>query len=213
MDAAVCTLVKDALKKIEEEHPALEALFQQCSSTGTLPEAELQIFAHQLHDSIGVLCGGKRQAEAQLADLHAAELGVSRGFSKEAKAERKGRMATLKTNVAGYAAKLDQCWTLYMDKLKISLDMSPSSLPTLKASMPVAATSSSDSMQRLLGKLWIIDKAAAAGGDKKLQQLVGKKLNTAIGKYDDARTKATGVFVPLARCSGFDSMFALEDDG
>jgi hypothetical protein len=100
---------------------------------------------------------------------------------------------------------------LYMDELKIPLDMLPANLPTLKTSMPVAATSTGDSMQRLLGRLWLINKKAAAGDDKKLQQLVAKKLTTALGKYDAARTVATGVFVPLARYSVFARDFALED--
>jgi len=211
MGAAYNADVKAALTKIEGEHGAIDASFQQCDAAGTMPAAAKDTFEYQVQDAIGVLYGGQREAEAQLAGVAAAELGTNRGFSKEAKAERKARMAVLKANIADFAAKLEQCRMLYMDELKIPLDMLPANLPTLKTSMPVAATSTGDSMQRLLGRLWLINQKAAAGDDKKLQQLVAKKLTTALGKYDAARTVATGVFVPLARCSVFARDFALED--
>lgn len=68
------------------------------------------------------------------------------------------------------------------------LDTTEANLPTLTKGMPVAAIATTMSMQRELGKLWLISKAAAASGNKKLQQLK-KKLNTALSNYDVAWKK------------------------
>lgn len=190
--------VEEALTKIAAEHPTIAKQFKQCSTgSKTIPPDVLEVYAHQVPDAVGVLYGRLREAEKQLEDVNKAELGVMRGFSKEAKATRKKRMADLKKEIAASNAKLEHCYEVYCNVLKITLDTAESSLPTLTKGMPVAATSAGDSMQRGLGKLWLIDKAAAASGDKRLQQLVTKKLNTALRKYDAARNEATGIFVPL----------------
>lgn len=191
--------VDEALATIASQHPTIAAQFAQCStrSTMAIPPEVLEVYKNQIPDSVGVLFGMLREAEGQLADLHANPIRALGDAGKKAKALQKERIATLKKEIAGYTAKLEHCFKLYSGVLQVPLDMDEASLPTLKASMPVAATATETSMQRGLGMLWLVDKAAAASGNKKLQQLVKKKLNTALRKYDTARNALTGEVVPL----------------
>lgn len=190
--------VEAALVTIEEQHQTITAQFEQCTTGGKiLPPEVLEIFKCQILDSVGVLYGGLRQAEAQLASLKANPISALGDVAKKPKAVRKKRMADLTKEIAEYTANMDHCHDVYCNVLKIPLDTTEANLPTLKKSMPVAATATTTSMQRELGKLWLINKSVAASGNKKLQQLVKKKLNTALGKYDAARNELTGVVVPL----------------
>ena len=66
---------------------------------------------------------------------------------------------------------------VYVTVLKLPLDTS--NLPTLTASMPVAATSDGDSMQRGLGRLWLMEQTVS---DAKLRKLVKQKMATALRK-------------------------------
>lgn len=187
-----------ALVTIAEQHQMIAAQFEQCTTGDkTLPPETLEIYECQIPDSVGVLYGGLRQAEAQLASLKANPISALGDAAKKAKAVRKKRMADLTKEIAEYTANMDHCHDQYCNVLKIPLDTAEANLPTLKKSMPVAATATTTSMQRELGKLWLINKTGAASSNTKLQQLVKKKLNTALGKYDAARNELTGVVVPL----------------
>ena len=152
--------VAAALVTIEEQHQTITAQFEQCTTGDkTLPPELLEIFKCQTLDSVGVLYGGLRQAEAQLASLKANPISALGDVAKKAKAVRKKRMADLTKEIAEYTAKMDHCHDEYCNVLKIPLDTAEANLPTLKKSMPVAATATTTSMQRELGKLWLINKA------------------------------------------------------
>eukprot|EP00729_Bicosta_minor_P006580 gene6580-5765_t len=190
--------VEEMLGTIAAEHPAITKQFKQCSTgSKTIPPEVVEVYAHQGLDAVGVLYGGLREAQKQLDDLNANPIRALGAAGKEAKAIWKKRTSDLKKEIAVFNSKLNHCHAVYCETLKIPLDTMEANLPTLKKGMPVAATATGDSMQRLLGKLWLVDKSAAASGNKRLQQLVKKKLNTALGKYDAARNEATGIVVPL----------------
>lgn len=190
--------VEAALVTIEEQHQTIIVQFKHCITGDKTPPPELlEIFKRQIPDSVGVLYGGLRQAEAQLASLEANPIRALGPAGTKAKALQKKRVADLTKEIADYTAKMDHCHDVYCNVLKIPLDTAEANLPTLKKGMPVAATAATTSMQRELGKLWLINKSGATSGNKKLQQLVKKKLNTALGKYDAARNELTGVVVPL----------------
>ena len=190
--------VDAVLVTIAEQHQTIAAQFKNCTTGNkTLPAETLEIYERQIPDAVGVLYGGLRQAEAQLASIKANPITGLGSAAKKAKAVQKKRVADLTKEIAKYTTRLDHCHDVYCNVLKIPLDTAVANLPTLTKSMPVAATADTTSMQRELGKLWLISKAAAASGNQKLQQLVKKKLNTALGKYDNARNDLTGVVVPL----------------
>eukprot|EP00729_Bicosta_minor_P025709 gene25709-27135_t len=104
--------VDEALATIASQHPTIAAQFAQCSTGGvtgskmTIPPEVLEVYKNQVPDSVGVLFGMLREAEGQLADLHANPIRALGDAGKKAKALQKERIATLKKDIAGYTAKL-----------------------------------------------------------------------------------------------------------